>query len=301
MSVSDDRISGGVVGHGGISIKIQPKEKDLGGFVVRRVLPAARQRAIGPFVFFDHMGPSDLPPGDGINVRPHPHIGLATITYLFDGEIVHRDSLGVTQAIRPGAVNLMTAGRGIVHSERAGDDLHQHAHLHGIQTWMALPEANEQCEPAFEHYPREALPELEIDGLSGRLIVGELLGLTSPVQHYSPMLYAEIRLEAGADVILPTNADELGVYVIAGNVMVQGEPLATGVMGVVAAPAALHLCTEKSARIMLAGGSSLGKRHLWWNFVASSETLIETAKGDWRAGRFAGVPEDSEFIPLPES
>lgn len=286
---------------GRVGLVIRPRDRDLGGLTVRRVLPAAERRAIGPFVFFDHMGPALMPPGQGIQVRPHPHIGLATVTYLFEGEIIHRDSLGFVQPIRPGAVNLMTAGRGIVHSERAGKDLDRASRLHGIQTWMALPEALQECPPDFRHTPAAGLPSAEFDGAQVRLIIGEGFGLASPVTQHSPTLYAELRLRAGASLPLPSDRPELGVYVVAGEVTIGDATGAALTMLVPDAGGSLRLVARADSHIMLAGGDPLGRRRMWWNFVSTSKSRIEAAKADWREGRFAAVPGDPDGIPLPES
>jgi redox-sensitive bicupin YhaK (pirin superfamily) len=290
-------------GGGGVALAIRPRDRDLDGLTVRRVLPARHCRSVGPFVFFDHMGPASFPPGGGIQVRPHPHIGLATVTYLFAGEIVHRDSLGVVQTIRPGAVNLMTAGSGIVHSERAGEDPAA-ARLHGIQTWMALPEALQECDPAFAHYPAAALEERDLDGVRVRVIMGEAFGLSSPVVQHSPTLYAELRLPAGGGVTLPRSHRELAAYVVTGEVAA-GEVGAAGTHGaaatmlVVAPGAPLRLVASADSRVMLIGGTPLGRRRMWWNFVSTSSARIERAKADWHAGRFPPVPGDDERAPLP--
>lgn len=284
-----------------IALLIRPRARDLGGFTVRRVLPAAERRMVGPFIFFDHMGPADFPPGQGIQVRPHPHIGLATVTYLFEGEIMHRDSLGSEQPIRPGAVNLMTAGRGIVHSERAGADLHSDARLHGIQSWMALPDGHEEIEPAFQHSGAAELPQIDGDGLVVRVIMGTAFGETSPVTTYSPTLYLEARLQAGACLTLPGDVPELAAYVVTGEVRVGDEHLAGGVMAVAGRDTSLQLEAVAESRIMIIGGAATGARHIWWNFVSSSRARIEAAKADWREGRFAPVPGDAEYIPLPDS
>jgi len=285
---------------GAVALRIEPREKDLGEFTVRRVLPAIERRMVGPFVFFDHMGPAEFPPGKGIQVRPHPHIGLATITYLFEGEIMHRDSLGYEQAIREGAVNLMTAGRGIVHSERAGEDLDRQAKLHGIQSWMALPEGKEEIAPDFVHYPASDLPEITIDGVTVRVIVGEAYGETSPVTAHSSMLYLECRMPKGSTLTLPDSYQELAAYIVTGEVQIEDESYASGVMAVAAPERVIHLKALEDSRVMVIGGQGLGKRHLWWNFVARSRERIEQAKVDWKEGRFGTVPGDSEFIPLPD-
>lgn len=281
-----------------VELTITPKEKDLGEMVVRRVLPAPERRLVGPFIFFDHMGPAEFPPGQGIAVRPHPHIGLATITYLFEGEIMHRDSLGYAQPIEPGAVNLMTAGKGIVHSERAGRDFDQHARLHGIQSWIALPEVLQECEPAFEHTPATALPQLQTAGCDITVIMGEAFGARSPVTCHSPTLYLECLLPAGATLGLPTGMPEMAAYVVTGSIEVGAEAIPAGVMAVFRGDVALR-CTA-DARVMVIGGEPLGERHIWWNFVSTSRQRIEQGKADWQAGRFAMVEGDDEFIPLPE-
>ncbi|MGB5720280.1 MAG: pirin family protein [Woeseiaceae bacterium] len=283
-----------------IEMTIKPRERDLGEFTVRRVLPAVERRRVGPFVFFDHMGPADFPPGKGIAVRPHPHIGLATITYLFEGQIMHRDSLGIVQSIEAGAVNLMTAGRGIVHSERAGDDLDEHSRLHGIQSWMALPDGQEELVPAFVHYPAADLPELAIDGCTVRIIMGGCFGERSPVTTYSDTLYMECRLPADQCVTIPRNSAELAAYVVSGEILIAGGKYRAGVMVVAKPGQALAIEALEDSRVMIIGGAPLGKRHVWWNFVSSSRERIERAKDDWRDGRFDPVPGDDEFIPLPD-
>ena len=285
---------------GNIDLVIEPKEKDLGGFTVRRVLPSAKRRMIGPFIFFDHMGPATFPPGEGVAVRPHPHIGLATITYLFEGEIMHRDSLGYTQPIRPGAVNLMHAGRGIVHSERAGDDLDTTAKLHGIQSWMALPEELAESDPAFTHFPADTLPRNTVDGVATTLIIGAAFGLVSPVPVAARTLYAECRLNAGAELTLPGDYSETALYVVSGDVDVDTCHFGSGTMVVAAADGTLHVKAVTDSLIMVIGGDNMGPRHIWWNFVASSRERIETAKDDWREGRFDAVPGETEWIPLPD-
>jgi len=285
---------------GAIALRIEPHEKDLGEFTVRRVLPSAKRRMVGPFVFFDHMGPAEFPPGKGIAVRPHPHIGIATITYLFEGEIMHRDSLGYVQPIRCGAVNLMTAGRGIVHSERAGDDLHTVSRLHGIQSWIALPVEQEECEPGFLHYPADSLPQIDTAGSSVRVIMGSAYGQNSPVKTYSSTLYLECLLEAGAELALPDAYAELAVYVVSGKVSIDGQQYPGGVMAVACAGKVVQLQAAEASQVMVIGGDALGDRTVWWNFVSSSKARIEQAKADWREGRFESVPGDDEFIPLPD-
>ncbi len=288
---------------GAIAQVIEPRTRDLGGFEVRRVLPVARRRLVGPFIFFDHMGPSRFPPGQGIDVRPHPHIGLATVTYLFDGEIMHRDSLGCVQPIRPGAVNWMTAGRGIVHSERTGpEERAREARLHGIQSWVALPRAEEEAEPAFRHHPAETLPEIDRDGATLRLIAGAAYGASSPVAVLSEMFYLDAALAEGAELRLPEGYAERAAYVVEGAVRVAGESFEAGRMIVFQPGAEAAVTAAEAARVMLLGGAAMdGQRHIWWNFVSSSPERIEQAKADWKAGRFPQVPGETEFIPLPDS
>jgi len=286
-----------------IELMITPRERDLGGFSVRRVLPASERRLVGPFIFFDHMGPADFPPGKGINVRPHPHIGLSTVTYLFEGEILHRDSLGYEQPIQPGAINLMTAGRGIVHSERTSPVLLASGQrLHGIQTWMALPVGREEIEPAFEHVASDRLPRHTADGVNARLILGRAFGLQSPVTTYAETLYLDIELAAGARLALPEGVAEMAVYLVEGTVSVGGCPVPAGSMGVFRrGRRGLLEAGPDGARAMLIGGEPMGERHVWWNFVSSRRERIEQGKRDWQNGAFGVVPGDAEeFIPLPE-
>ena len=285
---------------GSVELVIRPKEKDLGEFTVRRALPAPERKMVGSFIFFDHMGPAEFPPGQGIQVRPHPHIGIATVTYLFEGEIMHRDNLGFVQAIQCGAVNLMTAGSGIVHSERAGEDLQETSRLHGIQSWMALPDAEEECEAAFQHYPASDLPDVDVNGVSVRVIIGEAYGHASPVHAYSSTLYLECLLPKGSELMLPDSYEEIGAYVVSGRVTIEGESLGEGVMAVGSDKAAMTLTAEDESRVMVIGGEHLGERHIYWNFVSSSKERIEQAKSDWREGRFGDIPGESEFIPLPD-
>jgi redox-sensitive bicupin YhaK (pirin superfamily) len=285
---------------GSVELVIRPKEKDLGEFTVRRVLPAPERKMVGSFIFFDHMGPAEFPPGEGIQVRPHPHIGISTVTYLFEGEIMHRDNLGFVQPIRCGAVNLMTAGSGIAHSERAGDDLHETSRLHGIQSWMALPDEEEECEAAFKHYPAEDLPDFEVNGVSVRVIIGEAYGHSSPVHAYSSTLYLECRMPEGSVLTLPEDHDEIAAYVVSGSVKIDGESFGEGVMAVGSGSAAMTLTAEEESRVMVIGGEPLGRRHIYWNFVSSSRERIEQAKSDWREGKFGQIPGETEFIPLPD-
>ncbi len=291
-----------VQAEGAVARVIEPSERDLGGFSVRRVLPAPGQRAVGPFVFFDEMGPATFDPGRGIDVRPHPHIGLATLTYLFEGEIVHRDSLGVVQPIRPGAVNWMTAGRGIVHSERTGDEERARtSKLHGIQSWIALPRGKEEVQPAFFHHAAGSLPVVEQDGATLRLIAGEAFGERSPVAVLSPMFYLAAELTAGARLSLPAELGERAVYVVSGSMTVAGAGYPSGRMLILADGEEVEIAAGADSRLMLLGGAPLdGPRHLWWNLLSTRAERIEQAKRDWKEGRFDPVPGETEFIPLPE-
>ena len=284
-----------------IELTRQPRVRSLGEFDVRRVLPAAKRRMVGPFVFLDHMGPAVFPPGSGINVRPHPHIGLATITYLLEGEIMHRDSLGYGQLIQAGAVNLMTAGRGIVHSERASEDLAVTSRLHGLQSWIALPIELEEMEPSFLHYPAASLPQRELDGCTVRVIMGSAYGAQSPVLTYSPTLYLEASLPADGKLLLLDEAPERGIYVVSGRVAIGGDTYGEGTLAVLRAGTTVPLAAETDARVIVIGGGALGPRHIWWNFVSSSEARIERAKRDWAEMKLGTVPGDDEFIPLPNS
>ena len=291
-----------------IETVVVPRTADLGyGFTVRRALPSAQRRMVGPFVFFDQMGPAVLRAGGGLDVRPHPHIGLATVTYLFDGEIMHRDSLGTVQAIRPGQLNWMTAGRGIVHSERTPPELRARGSgISGIQAWVALPRAHEEVEPAFAHHAREALPVLADTGYEARLITGGLDGVRAPVEVYADMFYADVALRPGGRFRVPAEHVERAAYVVAGQVTIgptDGSMFGTEQLIVFAPGAEVVIeAAGGAARVMLFGGEPMdGPRHLWWNFVSSSSERIEQAKADWQAGRFAPVPEETEFIPLPEA
>jgi redox-sensitive bicupin YhaK (pirin superfamily) len=286
-----------------IAQQLQGQEKDLGGgFVVRRLLPAARQRSVGPFIFFDHFGPAEELPGVDHDVRPHPHIGLATVTYLFDGAMMHRDSLGTEQLIEPGAVNWMTAGRGIVHSERRPDHLRGVRFVnHGLQLWTALPLEHEEAEPSFSHTPADAIPEVSVGDARARVLVGEAFGARSPVPALSPTLYLDLWLPAGGRMTLPPLAPELALYVVEGDVEVDGVPLPVRQMGVLQAGAASLLFTHAGARLVVVGGAPLdAPRHMWWNFVSSRKDRILQASADWEAMRMGTVPgDDKEFIPLP--
>lgn len=286
-----------------VELVITPRKRDLGGFFVRRVLPFASRRLVGPFIFFDHIGPADFAPGEGINVRPHPHICLATVTYLFEGEIFHRDSLGHAQAISPHAVNWMTAGRGIVHSERTRPAIRaQGQRLHGIQSWIALPKEFEEVAPSFRHHPANTLPVLQADGLKLRIIAGFAYGEHSPVETCSDTLYVDADMQAGAELAVGNEHQERAVHVCSGEVQIAGATFAAGTMAVLREGAEVTVSASRAARIMLLGGDRIdGERHIWWNFVASSEARIDQAKLDWAEGRFPKVPGDEkEFIPLPE-
>ena len=289
-------------------LMISPRERDLGGFSVRRVLPYAKRRMVGPFVFFDHMGPAEFPPGKGITVRPHPHIHLATVTYLFEGKIHHRDSLGSDQNIEPGAINWMTAGRGIVHSERAPLDLlASGSRLNGIQCWVALPESAENCDPAFSHHAADSLPEFSLEDAHLKLLLGRAFGRESPVPVHSDMLYLDGQIKGGGRFRLPAEKRELAIYVAKGKLVSGGQEIPEYTMAIAKPGTALTIEAKEDSRFLLLGGEPLGERFIYWNFVSSSEENIEAAKRDWRDGpgergsRFPKVPgDDQEFIPLPE-
>jgi redox-sensitive bicupin YhaK (pirin superfamily) len=288
-----------------IDLEIEARKRELGdGFTVRRLLPSAARRTVGPFIFVDHMGPVQLQPGHGLDVRPHPHINLATVTFLFEGEILHRDSLGSEQLIRPGAVNWMTAGSGIVHSERTPANQRSLGPLaHGMQLWVALEKAHEEVVPSFQHHPETTIPLVELPSARLRVIAGSAFGATSPVQVLSPLFYVEAQLEAGAELALVDEYAERAAYVVSGAVSVDNKTFAEGAMVVFRHSVPARLRALLATRVMLLGGAALdGERHIWWNFVSSSLARIEQAKDDWRQGRFPKVPGDEvEFIPLPES
>ena len=286
-----------------ITQTLLPTTHDLGGFKVHRTLPHRERTTIGPFIFFDQMGPATLALGQGIDVRPHPHINLATVTYLFAGAIEHRDSLGNVARIEPGAVNLMTAGRGIVHSERSpADERPQGPHLSGIQTWLALPTDKEEMDPGFEHVARDDLPLVEANGAQARVVMGTLWGQTSPVTCHSQTIYADLALHAGASIPLDPIADERGLYLAEGDAQLDGLSLDPMTMYVLRPGATATLRSTGGAHVMLCGGAPLdGPRHVWWNFVSSRRDRIDQAREDWKAGRFALVPGDAEeHIPLPD-
>lgn len=285
-----------------IELMVVPNARDIGGFEVRRALPTARRRLVGPFIFFDRMGPAILRAGQALDVRPHPHIGLATVTYLFDGSIRHRDSLGTEMVIEPGDVNLMTAGRGIVHSERTPQETRGRDNaISGLQTWLALPEDREEIAPLFENTPKADLPVIDADGITGRVIIGGFDGLSSPVRTASDTLYADLRLSAGARIRIPAEAEERAIYVLDGEVVIAGDVFASDRLLVLRPGDEIVVSSERGAHFMVFGGASLGSpRHIWWNFVSSSKERIEQAKQEWRTGRFDIVPGDEEeFVPLP--
>ena len=282
---------------------LQPSSHDLGGFKVHRTLPNKELTMVGPFIFFDQMGPAQLQPGSGIDVRPHPHINLATVTYLFDGAIGHRDSLGSDLVIEPGAVNLMTAGHGIVHSERSpGQMRSQGPVLSGIQTWLALPEAQEEIDPCFEHVPADALPEIQGQGATARVIMGELWGQRAPTTTYAGTIYADIALEPGGSIPIDPSAEERAVYCALGEASLEGMPLEPQRLYILKPGIAATLRSESGGRVMLCGGDAFTTpRHVWWNFVSSRRERIEEAKRAWRAREFPIVPgDDAERIEIPE-
>ena len=288
-----------------IELLIQGRPHELApGFPVRRVLPSVKRRTVGPFIFLDHFGPMVVPPGgDGMEVRPHPHIGLATVTYLFEGGIFHRDSLGYAQAIRPGDVNWMTAGSGIAHSERTEDAMKRSGFaMHGVQTWVALPRPHEETAPAFQHVDAALLPFWHEGAAELRLIVGTYKGRTAPTTHFSPIFYVGCDMPAGARIVVTPDHVERGVYVAAGGLILGDRQLAPGDLAVLSVGQTVEVVASfAGAKAMLLGGAPLdGPRHIWWNFVSSSKERIERAKADWKGGRFGKVPGDDEFIPLPD-
>ncbi|MGH6627518.1 MAG: pirin family protein [Burkholderiaceae bacterium] len=286
-----------------VELQLTGHRKDLGGgFVVSRVLPAARRQAVGPFLFFDHFGPVTVAPGAGHDVRPHPHIGLATVTYLFEGAIVHRDSLGHVQQIEPGAINWMTAGRGIVHSERQPEALRQSSYTnHGIQLWAALPRAHEEAEPSFVHTPADAIPALSIEDARVRVLIGEAFGASSPVATFAPTLYLDVQLGANGSLLLPPLAEELAVYPVDGPVLIDEEPVAAHTLAVLSPGQPARLQAGAAVRLMVLGGDALdGHRTIWWNFVSSRKERISQAADDWQARRMDRIAGETEFIPLPE-
>ncbi len=281
---------------------LRARPRDIGGFAVRRVLPSFPKQMVGPFIFVDHMGPVRLPAGGGMDVRPHPHIGLATVTYLFEGEILHRDTLGSVQAIRPGDVNWMIAGRGIAHSERTPPELRAAGpSAHGLQTWVALPNAREEIEPSFAHHPASSLPVVDRPGATVRVVAGHAFGARSPVEVFTDTLYAAAELAPGASLALPAEHEERGVYVVGGKVEIAGTAVVEGQLAVLESGREVEIRAPAPATLMLLGGAKMdGRRFIWWNFVSSSKARIERAKADWRDDRFGRIPGETERIPLPE-
>lgn len=290
-----------------ITLQLTGHDKDLGGgFVVRRLLPSAARQSVGPFLFFDHFGPVTEEPGQNRDVRPHPHIGLATVTYLFDGAIMHRDNLGSVQEITPGAINWMTAGRGIVHSERRPERLRDSSYVnHGLQLWVALPQAHEEVEASFVHTPADAIPELTVQGSRVRVLVGAAFGQVSPVATLAPTLYLDIQLAAGAVLDLPALAEEMAVYTVDGSVQIDGSNVPQRTLAVLEPGQPAQLRTDTPVRLMVVGGASQGYRHIWWNFVSSSKERITQAGQSWQAMDAAAgmgqVQGETEFIPLPDT
>ncbi len=289
--------------HDDLADVIVPRTSDLGdGFEVRRALPSSKRRLVGPFIFFDQMGPARFEVGRGLDVRPHPHIGLATVTYLFEGELLHRDSLGTVQVIRPGEVNWMTAGHGIVHSERTPPARREAGSpLFGIQAWVALPADAEEAAPAFAHHGAASLPVVEREGVRARLIAGTLLGLRSPVRTASALFYADVEMSPGARLTLPPEHEERAVYVVVGTVEVGGAAHAAGQLLVLRPGAPVDLAAPSGARLMALGGAVMdGPRHIWWNFVSSSRDRLQEAAARWKENRFPPVPGEADRIPLPD-
>jgi len=282
---------------------VVPRTVDLGDFEVRRALPSARSRMVGPFIFFDHFGPAEFRAGHGLDVRPHPHIGLATVTYLFGGEIMHRDSLGTEAPIRPGEVNWMTAGRGIVHSERTGAELRTTGSpIHGLQMWVALPAAKEEMEAAFAHHATAEFPAIEDNGARARVVIGSQFGAKSPVLTTSETVFVDVTLKAGSTMPLDAAHEERAIYVIDGEIDIAGDQFAPGRLLVFKPGDTVSVRAVRDSHLVIAGGAPMdGPRHIWWNFVSSRKERIEQAKAEWAAGHFGKVPGDEiEFIPLPE-
>lgn len=299
---SDDPAPGDAYACDAIETLIVARSRDLGGFSVRRALPSTQRRMVGPFIFLDQMGPATFPPGEAFDVRPHPHIGLSTVTYLYDGEIMHRDSLGTTEAIRPGAINLMTAGRGIVHSERTGIEARRTGFsMMGLQAWVALPREAEERDASFEHYGAEAMPVLSAEGKTVRILMGSLYGLEAPVRTDWNTIYADAALDAGASLPVDADAEERAIYVVSGEIDIAGDRFGVGSLLILRPGDPITVRAATPARFAILGGATMdGPRHIWWNFVSSSLERIEQAKADWTLGRFDTVPGDPEFIPLPD-
>ena len=287
-----------------IATLIIPRAHDIGGFEVRRALPSSRRRLVGPFIFFDRMGPAIMRVGQAMDVRPHPHIGLATVTYLFDGKVRHRDSLGTEMVIEPGDVNLMTAGRGIVHSERTPEEMRgAPMSISGLQTWLALPDGGEEVAPLFENTARAELPGFEDGGATGRMVIGDFAGLKAPVRTATDTLYVDLRLGTGGSIQIPAESEERAIYTLSGEVDIAGDVFPADRLLVFRPGDEIVVKSERGAHFMLFGGASLGsRRYIWWNFVSSSKERIEQAKEEWRTGKFDIVPGDEEeFIPLPST
>jgi redox-sensitive bicupin YhaK (pirin superfamily) len=299
---AQDPAPGDALGCDAIAQVIVPRATDLGGFEVRRALPSAQRRMVGPFIFLDHMGPAEFRAGQGLDVRPHPHIGLATVTYLYAGEIVHRDSLGARVAIRAHEVNWMTAGRGIVHSERTGPEHRVEGELlHGLQCWIALPVAEEECAPGFAHHDADALPVVRGEGKAVRIVAGALYGMRSPVVTLWDTVFADVALEAGATLPLDADHEERAIYLVDGEVDIAGDRFARGRLLIFRPGDRIAIRASTAARLVIVGGAAMdGPRHIWWNFVSSRKDRIEQAKAEWKAGRFPLVPGETEFIALPE-
>ena len=284
-----------------IEATLKPHIQDLGGFEARRLLPNDKINTIGPFIFFDHLGPASFPPGKGVDVRPHPHINLATVTYLFEGALLHRDSLGTVQEIRPGEVNWMTAGRGISHSERSPDSERvANSTLHAIQTWVALPEEAEETAPCFHHHPATDIPTWHKNGAIAKLIAGEADGYASPVKALSPILYLDLQFPAGGSFTLTIGYSERAVYSVTDGLAIDGSSLDQHRLVTLEPNRAVEISSTESGRCIVIGGEPVGVRHKWWNFVSSRLERIERAKQDWEEGKFGQVPDETEFIPLPE-
>jgi len=285
-----------------IELTIHPREADIGGLKVRRLLPWRERRMVGPFIFLDHMGPASFTDGQGIDVLPHPHIGLSTVTYLFEGDVVHKDTLGSNQHIRPGDINLMTAGRGIAHSERTGPETRSHPHcIHGLQSWVALPTEQEEQAPEFLHYKHENIPEIREDGVILKVAAGEAYGVKSPVKTSSPLFYVDTFLNAGSTLEIPQAYAERALYLIEGSLRIGGQTISAPLLPVFS-PGKVVIEALTPAHVILLGGDPLSEpRYIWWNFVSSSKDRIEQAKEDWKAQKFGKIPGDEkEFVPLPE-
>ncbi len=300
---SNDPILGDAPSCDALELMIVPRTRDLGdGFQVRRALPHGKRQMVGPFIFFDHFGPVQFVAGKGMDVRPHPHIGLATVTYLFDGSIMHRDSEGNIQEIQPGAMNLMTAGRGIAHSERTPDVERTNGQsMLGLQSWIALPKGREEIAPSFQHYGAATLPTMQDKGFSAKIIAGKSFGVSSKVEMVSDWFYVEVALDAGMSAPLDADHEERAIYLVDGEVDIAGDKFIAPQLLIFRPGDRITVKALRKTRMMFLGGSALeGPRHIWWNFVSSSKERIEQAKADWKAGRFEHVPGENEFIPLPD-